>query len=44
MTLKDRIKDDMKTAMKTGDSVARSTLTMLLSVIQNRELEKRSLL
>src|SRR3989344_1024603 len=42
MTLKDRIKDDMKTAMKAGDSVARSTLTMLLSVIQNRELEKRS--
>ena len=30
----------MKTAFKAGDTVTRGTLTMLLSVIQNRELEK----
>ena len=32
----------MKTAFKAGDAATRSTLTMLLSVIQNRELEKRA--
>jgi len=42
MTLKEKIKDDMKAAFKAGDSATRSTLTMLLSVIQNRELEKRA--
>ncbi|MEK7638313.1 MAG: GatB/YqeY domain-containing protein [Patescibacteria group bacterium] len=40
--LKDTIKEDMKTAFKAGDTVTRGTLTMLLSVIQNRELEKRA--
>ena len=42
MTLKDTIKDDMKTAFKAGDSATRGVLTMLLSVIQNREIEKRA--
>lgn len=42
MPLKDTIKNDMKTAFKAGDTATRSTLTMLLSVIQNRELEKRA--
>ena len=42
MSLKDTIKEDMKTAFKAGDTATRSTLTMLLSVIQNRELEKRA--
>lgn len=42
MTLKETLKDDMKAAFKAGDTVTRSTLTMLLSVIQNRELEKRA--
>jgi len=42
MSLKDTIKEDMKTAFKAGDTVTRGTLTMLLSVIQNRELDKRS--
>ena len=32
----------MKTAFKAGDTVTRGTLTMLLAVIQNRELEKRA--
>lgn len=40
--LKDTIKEDMKVAFKAGDKATRSTLTMLLSVIQNRELEKRA--
>lgn len=40
--LKDTIKEDMKTAFKAGDTVTRGTLTMLLSVIQNRELDKRA--
>jgi uncharacterized protein YqeY len=42
MTLKERIKDDMKTAFKAGDAATRGTLGMLLSVIQNREIEKRA--
>jgi uncharacterized protein YqeY len=42
MSLKDTIKEDMKTAFKAGDTVTRGTLTMLLSVIQNRELDKRA--
>jgi len=42
MSLKDTIKEDMKTAFKAGNTVTRGTLTMLLSVIQNRELEKRA--
>ena len=42
MPLKDTIKEDMKSAFKAGDQAARSTLSMLLSVIQNRELEKRA--
>lgn len=42
MSLKDTIKEDMKTAFKAGDTVTRSTLTMVLSTIQNRELEKRA--
>jgi uncharacterized protein len=42
MSLKDTIKDDMKAAFKAGDQATRGTLGMLLSVIQNRELEKRA--
>lgn len=42
MSLKDTIKADMMTAFKAKDSVTRGALTMLLSVIQNRELEKRA--
>lgn len=40
--LKDTIKDDMKAAFKAGDQQKRGTLAMLLSVIQNREIEKRA--
>lgn len=42
MTLKEKIKEDVKTAFKAGDSATRSTLNLLLSVIQNREIEKRT--
>lgn len=42
MSLKDTIKEDMKVAFKAGDTAIRSTLVMMLAVIQNRELEKRA--
>ena len=42
MSLKDTIKEDMKTAFKAGDTTTRGTLSLLLSVVQNRELEKRA--
>lgn len=42
MTLKEKITDDMKTAFKAGDQATRGTLSLLLAVIQNRELEKRA--
>lgn len=42
MTLKETLKDDMKTAFKAGDQVTRGTISLLLSLVQNRELEKRS--
>jgi uncharacterized protein YqeY len=42
MALKDTVKEDMKAAFKAGDTATRGTLTMLLSVIQNRELDKRA--
>lgn len=42
MSLKDKIKEDMKAAFKSGDTVTRGTLTMLLAAIQSRELDKRA--
>ena len=42
MSLKEKIREDMKAAFKAGDSAVRGTLNMLLSVIQNREIEKRT--
>ncbi len=42
MTLKEKIKEDMKTAFKAGDAGTRGTLSLLLSVVQNREIEKRA--
>lgn len=41
MSLKDTIREDLKTAMKAGESEIKSTISMLLSGIKNRELEKR---
>ena len=42
MTLKEKLKEDVKAAFKAGDTATRGTLNLLLSVIQNRELEKRT--
>jgi uncharacterized protein len=42
MSLKEKIKDDMKAAFKAGDTATRGALSLLLSVVQNRELEKRT--
>lgn len=39
--LKEKLKEDLKAAMKAGDAVKRSTISLMLSVIKNRELDKR---
>ena len=39
--LKQRISDDMKAAMKSGDTVRRDTLRMLGAAVKNAEIEKR---
>jgi hypothetical protein len=41
MTLKDRISDDLKTAMRSGDDTARTALRQLLAGIRQAELEQR---
>ena len=40
--LKDKIKEDVKSALKAGDTARRTTLSTLLSAVKNKELEKRS--
>lgn len=42
MSLKETIREDLKAAMKAADTEAKTTVSMLLSSIKNRELEKRS--
>ena len=42
LMLKDKIKDDVKSALKAGDAARRTTLSTLLSAVKNKELEKRS--
>lgn len=41
MSLKDRITDDMKTAMRNKDSAALSTIRMLLAACKQREVDER---
>jgi hypothetical protein len=41
MSLKTKILDDLKSAMKAGDSVKRDTLRMLDSMVKNVEIEKK---
>ena len=41
MTLKERITDDMKTAMRAKDSARLSTIRMLLAAIKQREVDER---
>ena len=42
MPLKTRLNDELKEAMRSGDTVRRTTIRYLLSVIQNEEIAKRS--
>ena len=39
---KEKLKEDMKTALKAGDAATRSLIGMVLSAIKNREIEKKS--
>jgi len=39
MSIKDRLRDDMKTAMKAKDELALTTIRMMISAIKNREIE-----
>lgn len=41
MSLKDRIKEDMKAAMRAKDSVRLESIRMLLAAIQRREVDER---
>jgi len=40
--LKQKLNDDLKQAMKSGDTVRRNTLRMLLAAIKNAEIEKHA--
>jgi len=42
LTLREKFSDDLKQAMKSGDTVKRSTLRMLMSAINNAEIAKRA--
>lgn len=39
--LKDKLKEDMKNALKSGDSARRTLIGMVMASIKNKELEKR---
>ena len=39
MSIKDRLRDDMKTAMKAKDQLALGTIRMMISAIKNREID-----
>ncbi|MBX9849717.1 MAG: GatB/YqeY domain-containing protein [Rhodocyclaceae bacterium] len=41
MTLKLRINDDMKAAMRAGDSVRRDALRLLLAAVKQKEVDER---
>lgn len=40
MSLKDKISDDLKQALKEGDDVSKRTLRVLISAVHNAEIEK----
>lgn len=42
MNLKQKLSDDLKQAMKSGDTVKRSTLRLLMSAINNAEIAKKT--
>ena len=41
MIIKERLSEDLKAAMKSGDVVTRSTIRLVLSALKNDEIEKR---
>ena len=41
MSLKDRITEDMKTAMRAKDSARLSTIRLLLAAIKQKEVDER---
>ena len=41
MPLHERLKDDLKTAMREGDALRRGVLRYVLSAVHNQEIEKR---
>jgi len=42
MTLEQRLRDDLKGAMKKGDKVRRSALRMVMAGVKNAEIERRA--
>ncbi len=40
MSLKDKISDDLKQALKEGDDVRKRTLRVLIAAVHNAEIEK----
>jgi len=40
--LKEKLQNDMKEAMKAGDALRRMVLSLVLSAVKNKEIEKRS--
>ena len=44
MTLKDRIQEDMKAAMRAKDTARLSTVRMLLAAMKQREVDERIVL
>jgi uncharacterized protein YqeY len=42
MSLKDRLSDDLKTAMRAGDDLRKNTLRQVLAGLRQAELEKRA--
>lgn len=44
MTLRDKINDDVKAAMRSGDTARRDTLRLLLAALKQREVDERKTL
>lgn len=44
MSLKDKLTDEMKSAMKSQDKIRLSTIRMLLSAVKNKEIDSREIL
>lgn len=44
MTLREKINDDVKSAMRSGDTVRRDTIRLLLAALKQREVDERKTL